>query len=391
MPGLRLLSLACLILALLGLHSPAWANVDAVTTSPASTNVPLGRSVSIAMTWVIDDVYVAGVPASATVNSSLGQFRDSLLGSLVLGSVNRTISKTYNPNAGSNTVLIQETVSIPAEVIVRAHQAGLSSFVYRRQFTPAGAGDIGAITLRITSSAAGGFYVSRLGLSFNDGTAAKSTAPDSELRAQATIGYSGSGLLRAVWEVAAPPSTLGQAVYRPLQGISRYTVPGEALVLSSPDLPTTQTGLYLLRLRITQPTVAFEAPVIRYQVRQEIALKKLRLRHPAQDATLQKTTRFQWQAVSGSARYRLEFHASTTTSSTDLPDLGSGSERDHESLLPTTATTGILVPGEQNSATLAAASRRHLRPGEQYRWRVIAMDKDGVTFAISPWRRLSIP
>ena len=75
-------------------------------------------------------------------------------------------------------------------------------------------------------------------LSFDNGSSVRILPRNNAIHAQAELGYNGTGLLQAVWEVADPASTSGTPVYRPLLQVREYLTLGDAKTLKSPPLPT---------------------------------------------------------------------------------------------------------------------------------------------------------
>ena len=53
--------------------------------------------------------------------------------------------------------------------------------------------------------------------------------------------------------------------------------------------------------------------------------------------------------------------------------------------------TGTIVPGEQTSVSLSMLTQGHLRPGQSYFWRVIAIGDGGVILGESPVREVRVP
>jgi hypothetical protein len=50
--------------------------------------------------------------------------------------------------------------------------------------------------------------------------------------------------------------------------------------------------------------------------------------------------------------------------------------------------TGMVVPAERTRTVLSALTLGHLRAGESYLWRVLALDEQGRVVGASPLRRL---
>ena len=370
------------------------ASVTSVSTTPASRNVPLGRSAAVSLVWVVSDTSGAG---SVTVSSSSGQFRTTEGGGTLLGTINTTVSRTYVATGAATTLRISETVLIPTEVIYRAHKLGVSSFVYQRAFTPTTGTGLGSITLNITGASGSSFSVSRLALYFDDGSQVRVLPLKEPLHVQADVGFVGTGLLQGIWEVAGPASTAGNPVYRPLQTVHQYFVSGDKQILRGPALPTDSTGIYLVRFRITEPQPGFDIPVIRYFVSSGkpgatgLPPLTLALNSPSHYALLAPDTKFSWRAIKHARAYQLEMYAKSPES--DLPELGGDADTlaTIAAALSRPPVTGMILPGGQTDTALPTTARRHLRPNGAYLWRVLAIDEDGAIVAVSQVREIRAP
>jgi hypothetical protein len=260
----------------LGLTPVCWADVTSVGTMPASENVPLGRSASVALAWnVTRDNTSANV--GQTVTSTGGTFRASSTTGPVLQDVSIPLSQA-RPIAGATTSFkIKETVLVPTSIIFRAQKLGATKIVYSRSFVDCAAciSASGTISLPISSPSAAGFSISRVQLQFEDGAPTKLVPRESPLRVFAVISFTGTGLLEATWELAGPTSTAGEPILRTMQTVRRYLVTGTSpATLRSPTVPTSDAGLYLVTLRIAVPELAFEQPIVRYFVGETQATAK---------------------------------------------------------------------------------------------------------------------
>ncbi|HEB59778.1 MAG TPA: hypothetical protein ENJ01_11180 [Gammaproteobacteria bacterium] len=373
-PGM--LAVLCLITGLWAAFTPmpAESAITAVNTTPAARSVPLGRAGSVAFVWNVTRTLSSG--AGGTVSSASGTFRAGSTSGTVLGTVARSLSQT-RPGTGVTVFAFRESVLVPSAVIHRAHRLGVDRIFYVRTFDDGVTPGSGAIPLRITGGAGGSFGIARLALSFEDGSVIAVAEPDTPLHATAQITVSGSGLLRAVWEVADSAATAGSPVFRPLGTVRRYVTGRERITLQSPPLPTQLTGLHLVRLRINEPAPDFEIPQLRYFVRAVAAAPPpatLELGAPSPAALLHDETQFSWQAVAAARAYRLEIGVAET---------GAANE--------TVLTAGVVVGAERAAASLSPMTRSHLQPASRYRWRVLAIDADGRVIARSDWRELRTP
>ncbi len=372
-------------------------DTQAGTAIPSSASVPIGQSSSVPFTWSTSQT--SGTQTSVT--STSGTFRDSCGGNTTLGTVSTTFSKTATIPSGTQT-LFNESVLVPADIIQRARNLGVTQVGYQRTFTysPSGAGDIACLTLNITSSAAANLGISGEILSFDNGSSVRILPRNNAIHAQAELGYNGTGLLQAVWEIAEPATSSGSPVYRPLLQVRDYLTLGDTKTLKSPALPTGTVGLYLVRLRVIDPIVPFTTPVIRYfvaegRVGKELPPDPVGVTSPVPFALYAPDTLFAWESHKGARAYQLEVYRTDRNPATELPDLGVGDRTpkpsDVAAALRQAPVTGMLVPGNQTATTLSANARQRLIPGRAYLWRVLAISEDGTVIGQSPMREMRTP
>jgi hypothetical protein len=378
-----------MLVCLAGAAAPAQAMITGIVTVPNSQHIPVGQAMSLTVQWRV----TTGV--GPLVRSNFGRFGTS---DITFARVNTVLSQAA---AGGATVTLVETVFVPASVAVGAQKYGLSTITYERDFVDADAVPYtGAVTIDFSSALGAGFGVTREELSFDDGTPVRILQVSDALSARAELLTTGTGLLQAVWEVAGPPSTQGEPVYRPLAQVQQHLVADKPQVLESPPLPTDAPGLYLVRLRITNPTTPFDAPVIRYfagkgRPGHGLPPAPMALVAPANLALLSADTRFAWQAVKDARIYQLEIYAIPKRASPALPELGGGSREppatEVNAALRQTPLTGVLVPAKDLQTALSGTVRTHLMQGQAYYWRLLAIDGDGVVVGRSPVRELRTP
>ncbi|MDD5389676.1 MAG: hypothetical protein PHD37_10040 [Gallionellaceae bacterium] len=376
-------------LASVGAH----AAVDALSSGvvPATVYVASGRTGGFNVTWRVRTT------SGPSVTSSQGQFlTGGRAGGAVLGTVPLTLSRSV---AAGASALITESVNVPQVVIQKALALNVDEVVYRRYY--ADPTDVVPIPFDvrvvITGAQAAGLSVNRQAIAFDDNTPVRIVAPRLFLGAWSEITLSGSGLVEGVWEIAEPPSTSGQAVFRTLRVVRQFAQSGAPLRLDSPALPTHSPGLYLLRLRLTQPLPEFDAPEIRYFVAQPgatPAARELRLLSPGPGALLEENTRFTWASQEGTQSWLLVLYERPAGLAGNLPELGAAPLPDAAELAQLTKAApaaGIVVPGGQSGVTLSAMARTHLKSGGAYLWRVLGLGKDGVVLGESSWRVIRVP
>lgn len=378
-----------LLLASMGAH----AAVDALGSgvAPAIVYVASGRAGVFNVTWRVRST------SGPSVTSSQGQFlTGGRAGGTVLGTVPLTLSRSV---AAGATALITESVNVPQAVIQKALALNVDEVVYRRYYgDPTDVVPIPFdVRVAITGAQAAGLGVNRQAIAFDDDTPARIVAPRSLLGAWSEITLSGAGLVEGVWEIAEPPSTSGQAVFRTLSVVRRFAQGGAPLRLDSPALPTYSPGLHLLRLRLTQPLPGFDAPEIRYFVAQPGATpvaRELRVFTPGPGALLEENTRFAWAPLEGTQSWLLALHERPAGLAGNLPELGAAPQPDAAELAQlakSAPAAGIVVPGGETGVMLSAMARARLKSGVAYLWRVLGVGKDGEILGESPWRVIRMP
>jgi hypothetical protein len=392
--SIRAVLFAALSFMTIGAHA-ALISASAV---PSSRSVVTGTVTPVSFVWQVNEA--TQPPLSNTATSPFGSFRLTC-GGQELGRVNVVLSRTQGQSNTPVTHTISETVSVPADITLRAHRLGAGSICYQRTFdNPSDPNPVtGSLTLTLTSSAATGLRVTREALAFDNGAAVRVIGLNQPIAATAELSFTGSGLLQAQWEIATPPSTAGSPVFRVLSHV-RQQIVNDVQVFDSPELPTHTAGLYLVRLRITDPAPAFEMPVIRYFVSQtppnaDARAPNIALAAPAPRALYVPDTAFVWEPISGARAYQIEIYAASRDSDVGLPDLtnrsGEPSASDVADALSRPPVTGMLITGRQTRAALSAVARQHLQPGRSYFWRVLAIGEGGSVVGVSPVRDIRVP
>jgi hypothetical protein len=377
---------------------PARAFISGSVTPPVQ-NVALGSSSTVQLLYQMNvgNSVVAGGPI--TVSSTQAEFRAGCA-RLVLRTVGTAFSATKPGQPVANTFVFNETVRIPPDLVSAARNAGAGELAYTRTWTDTGTQIPSVVTFcatfPITSSAAAGFAITRIALTFDNGAPVRIVGMKGTLHAQAEIRFNGTGLLQATWEVAGPTSTAGEPFFRPLGSVRQYFAGGDKQTLSSPNLPAETSGLFLVRLRITDPAPDFEQPVIRYFVSsgrpgERVPVQPVALVGPPDRALLASDTQFIWEPVRGARAYQLQIYVKQRLPGDSLPDLGGEPGVPLPALPQGPPVTGLLVPGAQSRASLGAATRGHLPPGQTFLWRVIAIGGDGSVVGESPVREIRTP
>lgn len=364
---------------------PAHAQVinGSVTNLSAASSVAYTEPASVTLSWSMTRVGVTGDPG-LTVSSTSGRFTSSD-GSVVLGTVQKTLSLSRAVSMRASTFTFTETVNISREILFKAYKQGIRVIAYQRDFTdcptpPDPLVDCStlsptlSVSFAVTGSSGGAFTTSGLKLRFTDGSIGKLIHQNERLRAYAEITVRKSGTMQGAWEIATPATTTGMPAFRSLQRVSRLLIGGQSTRLDSPYLPSSQTGIYLVRFRIIEPAMPETPPVVQYNVlgSDKPAFKSFGVKTPADNAQLDRGTRFEWETVSGASGYKLFF--------VDKPPVDDGEDNSDQ------ATTGIMLKSKNTRTGLNASLRKKLQPGRQYWWQVQALDEAGNIIAKSKWR-----
>lgn len=333
-----------------------------------------------------------------------------------LGVVNRPLRERLTGTADGQAVnfTFNETLTVPADVSQRAAELGATQLLYIRQFAINGIQVTGVQTIRLIAPpmtepprvspnaarslpegrdvTASGLLVRRVALRFDNGAAVALAGLTEPLRAQAQLHYDRAGLLEAVWEVATPASTRGQPVFHRLENVRQYLGAGQQATLQSPLLPTDEAGLYLLRLRLIQPSLEQELIALRYQVSgQPVAsafVPVLRLSQPSAGTALDAETEFHWRRVANTRAYQLELYDQPPSAAVPADQAEPNTAPAEMTQAP---TTGMLLKGSTDRARLSPAVLQRLQPGHTYYWRMIAVNTEGAVVAASPVQSIQTP
>lgn len=367
----------------------AQAAITSLVATPGMQHIATGTATSFTVTWSVTS------NLNSPLQSTSGRFGTP---DITFATVNTLLSR--QATAGS-TVSFTETVVVPASVAVAAQQNGLSSITYSRDFVDDDTiATTGSVTIYFTSALGAAFGISREALSFDDGSPVKIAQVKDSLHARAQLTVTGTGLLQATWEVASPPSTQGEPFYMPLAQVQKHMSAGETQVLQSPSLPTNLPGLYLVRLRITNPLTSFTAPVIRYFIGEGrpghgLPPAPISLLRPANLALLGSDTQFIWSEVKDARIYQLEIYTAPNHNLPTLPAIGDNEQgppaAEVNAALQQRPLTGVLIPAKDTHTALSATVRMHLSSGQTYYWRLLAIDDSGVIIGRSPVRELRLP
>lgn len=340
----------------------AGAAYGAVSVSPNNLSASLRSTLPVTLVW--------------TVNLPAPDFS-----SLVLSSPQGTVSTpagqilqidpiplTVRLSNGRGSVL--ETFTLSPSTVAAALRLGINTLYLNRTFTPYGGS--AAAVIHLVGSAAGPLALTRVSLYFDNRSLLRVLKPGESLTAVAEIDYSGNGVLNGLWEVASPPSTLGEPVFVPLASATANLTAGGRTLVTSPPLPAAASGTYFVRFVVRSPAVPFTGLVIEYAVEGGVSAPPITIIKPGQNATLNADTLFQWMPVAGAVAYRLEFYN---------PDAAESSR----------PVSGEWVPAQRPDAVLSVLAHSHLQAGRFYRWRLVALDSNGHIIGSSSFYAIGTP
>ncbi len=392
-------------LSLLLLTGVGQAAIQGVTLSVSPRQVPLGKTTMVRLTWVVRGVAVGQgqnnfngpVVTVRSPSAAILGFGPNLQGPInQFAAISRSLSRIV-PAGGYNLKFV-ETLTIPAATTYAAYKMGYPAITVQRTFSDGQStfpGPVPPAAIRIVGSGGAGLALGRQTLYFDDGSERRVIDQDKRLRALTRISYSGSGLLKGVWELADPTSTSGQPLFRAIKNVRRFIATGGEVILHSPPLKTDRPGRYLVRFRIQEP-VPFDQLSIEYFVgRKPISEPpvKLALDEPGDGAIWVKDQRFRWRPDPAAVAYRLEIFEKGVADPVRPPaeDLAGQKDVKSPSELKGAPVSGALVPASDTSLALSGMSEAHLRRGYAYWWRVLAIGRDGKVISQSPVREIRVP
>ena len=372
----------------------AVATVTGVSGTTNNTNVPQNRTANVSINWSVS--VTTATSQIGTISSSSGTYRAGSATGPIIGSTAKIVSRAVPNVAG--TYIIIENLQIPASITYQARQLGFNLVYFQRAFNDQSLSSgpfTGQTIFNITGSSAGGFAIEYISVRFDDNTPNRLLERNTKLGVYAKITYTGVGLLEGVWEIAEPTSTLGNPVYRTLLLVRQQQSGGGQTTLQGPALPTLQRGFHLVRFRITEPGVEFNPPTIRYYV-YDRGQKPAGLSHsipiasPDAETAVGQNTLFRWQKVDGAHALQLEIYLNQEDPQLALlPNLGDQSVKTLRA--DAQLVSGFLLKGDQIETRMTPVALRHLKPGQWYFWRIIALDPAGNVIALSQPRRFLMP
>ena len=362
----RLVLIAALALA----GATTQAAPNSASATPGSLTASLSATLPTTLLWTVHLIAIGpnGAPGPTLLTSTAAVITTP--GGQVLQTIPVPLT-VHLPKIGTGTVV--ETIVISPATVAAALRLGGGPLLLQRTFGMPPFAVTGTVTISIAGSAGGPLAIARVALHFEDRQLRRILSPGESATAVAEINFTGNGVLNGLWEVASPPSTLGEPVFVPLAAASLNVAGGGLAEVTSPPLPSAFAGSYLVRFRLRSPVVPFTGLVIQYAVTEsDASVQPIEIVSPEQHGTLGAGTHFQWQPAAGAIAYRLEFFTADQAE-------------------PAQPVSGQWLPAAQRDALLSALARTHLQPGQLYRWRIVALADDSRVVGRSAFYEISTP
>lgn len=351
---MRTLHRLALVTAFLAVCTPdAWAGLPSGTVSPSSRTVAMNAPAPLFLNWRLARNGAAG---SVTVQSAEAVVRLGNSNGPIIHTISKSLSQTKTVTLNIDFFTFSESIALPRSVVQRAAKAG-TGLVLQRAFTDDNFTTTltKEVAISVTNSSNADFALTRMDLSFSNGSNSCVAKPGERLTAVATVMTTGSGLLRGAWQIREGGSF---STYRTLRTVQQPVAAGSKTTIESPALPASGEKQIDVRLVIESPTPAFEEPTLTCGIGGNVIILKTsrdtsrdaEVLSPTPNSPLGAKTAIRWNAVKGAKAYRIEI----------LPDTDSA---------PITAQ---VVKPDKSTATLSPLTLDKLDAKNRYTIRVVA-------------------
>lgn len=368
--------LCCLSVCSL-LSTSGHASLLGVTVSPKQVSADVASGQTLAVRWIVSTT----PEHTSGAYSAQGQLIDPVTSAVV-----QTINHPLKQADGAGPVRLDETLSLTPAQLQEWHAKGISALRYQRSFG-SNAQDSRVVTAELTIAPKGpsdasaprapsaGLFMHKLGMRLENARNRRSLSAGSPLRARVDLRYSGTGVFDAEWQVAAPAKDGGTSSFTSLAKVRKQLGLERRDYLVSPELPTTDPGVYRIRFCILPQVVTPDQLTLDAQCPEPELATELSYRvegNAARDVqllelvtpraiTLTPATPLEWKALVDVAAYQLQiYHAGND-----------------ESLDGSSLVLRMFSSGNKTRLHVSEWARQQLEAGKQYRWRITAHDENG--------------
>ncbi|MEZ5506622.1 MAG: hypothetical protein R3F47_17460 [Gammaproteobacteria bacterium] len=364
--------LLCSLLPVLG-H----ATLTGVTVNPKQAAADMAAGQTIAIRWI-----VSTTPSHTSgAYSAQGQLIDP-----VTSAVLQTVTHPLKQPSGAGPVRLDETLTLTPTQLQEWQAKGISALRYQRSFG-SNANDTSIVTTELSITPNGnadantprapsaGLFMHKLGMRFENARNRRSFSANSSLRARVDLRYSGTGVFDGEWQVALPTTDKATPQFTALVKVRKQLGLGRRDYLVSPELPTTEPGVYRVRFCVLPQLITPEQLSVDTQCPEPELVSELAYRVEGSGAresqalelltpraiTVTPTTPLEWKAVTGAAAYQLQIYSGSEDESLDGSDF----------------VLRMLSSGAKTRLHLSDWARQQLEAGKRYRWRISAYDENG--------------
>ncbi|HVL01811.1 MAG TPA: hypothetical protein VM553_18465 [Dongiaceae bacterium] len=380
----RVFALLSVLLLVLLPHPPAAAAVMGVTVSPKQGELNVTEGGAINLKWVV---------STSPAHAGGAYSAQGLLTDPVSGATLHTVATPFNRTDGSGPLHFDEVLTLTPAQLQEWQAKGISALAYQRSFGSATAdaskqSAVASANLIITLAGttdtakprapAAGLFIHKLNLRFTNARYKRRFMPGSSVRAKLDLRYSGTGLMQGSWQIASVVGDGSKPIFTTLAQVRKQLKLVQREFLVSPELPMQTPGSYRLRFCVEPLVMAPEQMPLDGQCPEPELMAEIDYRIDGNDApkataeieilsaramTLSPQSPLQWSRLKGTVVYQLQIFKSGNA---DVEDAVDGAE----------FVARMISGPERTQVYLSEMVRQQLQPGQQYRWRVTALDEN---------------
>lgn len=375
--------LCCVFSLLMAAH--AVADITNLQGSASPSVLAPDREQTVAIVW---SGAATGDESSAPLISDRAELVDQsglVLLSSSRGPVRGGISTTPTVNGFDFT--FNEMLLLTNDLLQRALLSG-NQLTYRRTFTQGTSIVTAQVILTVNTGvpATAALSIDAVDLRFDNQRTIEVIPVGQALSAYARLRAQGAGLVQIEWALADPTSTAATPVFLTLSNDRRYIGRRSGQFIQAPQLPSYNTGWYLLRLTIRPDSGVAVSRLIQYYVAGERsssnAVQRLEIQVSAAGL-------INWTRLDSAHVYKVEVYtaAQAPRENTDvfIEERVIGSE---PSARPR-VEFAVYLPGDEYTlpASEIKPAGQPIKPPVQYR--VLAYDANGLLLGVSALSRLT--